>query len=75
MKSFHFPNTYMYLTRSSKFYEIYEILQMHHPDPQPTRKILKETTALSSACKHQTCQGEHEEKVGNAGHNKDNPGA
>jgi hypothetical protein len=23
-------------TRSSKFYEIYEILQMHHPDPQPT---------------------------------------
>jgi hypothetical protein len=48
---------------------------MHHPDPQPTRKILKETTALSSACKHQTCQGEHEEKVGNAGHNKDNPGA
>lgn len=28
-------------TRSSKFYEIYEILQMHHPDPQPTRKILK----------------------------------
>jgi hypothetical protein len=28
-------------TISSKFYEIYEILQMHHPDPQPIRKILR----------------------------------